>query len=87
MCTDFPKDVIWINTMCAVSLANHLRAVADAFRPLRTLRGELPSNRYIYIYIYQEPGMGFVQEYRNIATNVNFHYIPEAEKNNDQIFQ
>ena len=31
--------------------------------------------------------MGFVQEYRNIATNVNFHYIPEAEKNNDQIFQ
>ena len=26
MCTDFPTDVIWINTMCAVSLANHLRA-------------------------------------------------------------
>ena len=24
------------NTMCAESLANHLRAVADAFRPLRT---------------------------------------------------
>ena len=36
MCTDFPTDVIWINTMCAVSLVNHLRAVADAFRPLRT---------------------------------------------------
>ena len=36
MCTDFPADVIWINTMRAVSLANHLRAVADAFRPLRT---------------------------------------------------
>ena len=25
-----------VNTMCAVSLANHLRAVAGAFRPLRT---------------------------------------------------
>ena len=25
-----------MNTMCAVSLANNLRAVADAFRPLRT---------------------------------------------------
>ena len=36
MRTDFPRDVIWINTMCAVSLANYLRAVADAFRPLRT---------------------------------------------------
>ena len=47
MCTDFPTDVIWMNTMCAVSLANHLRAVANAFRPLRLisateqLRGEL----------------------------------------------
>ena len=36
MCTDFATDVIWINTMCAVSLANHLRAVADAFCLLRT---------------------------------------------------
>ena len=36
MCTDFTTDVIWINTMCAVSLANHLRAVADTFRTLRT---------------------------------------------------
>ena len=36
MCTDIPTDVIWINAMCGVSLANHLRAVADAFRPLRT---------------------------------------------------
>ena len=36
MCIDFPTDVIWLNTMCAVSLANHPRAVADAFRPLRT---------------------------------------------------
>ena len=36
MCIDFPTDVIWISTMCAVSLSNHLRAVADAFRPLRT---------------------------------------------------
>ena len=25
-----------MNTTCAVSLANHLRAVADAFRPLTT---------------------------------------------------
>ena len=34
-----------MNTVCAVSLANHLRAVADAFRPLRAhiehLRGKL----------------------------------------------
>ena len=29
--TDFTTDVIWMNTMCAVSLLNHLRAVADAF--------------------------------------------------------
>ena len=27
---------IWMNTVCAVSLANHLRAVADAFLRLRT---------------------------------------------------
>ena len=25
-----------MNTMCAVSLANNLKAVADAFRPLRS---------------------------------------------------
>ena len=30
MCTYFITDVIWMNTMCAVSLANYLRAVADA---------------------------------------------------------
>ena len=36
MCSDFLTDVKWISTLCAVSLANHLRAVADAFRPLRT---------------------------------------------------
>ena len=36
MCTDFPTNVIWISTTCAVSLANHLRPVADTFRPLRT---------------------------------------------------
>ena len=36
MCTDFTTDGICINTMCAVSVANHLRVVADAFRPLRT---------------------------------------------------
>ena len=36
MCNDFATDVIWINTMCATSLANHLRAAADKFRPLRT---------------------------------------------------
>ena len=36
MCTDFPADVIWMNAMCAVSLANHLRAVADRFHFLRT---------------------------------------------------
>ena len=34
--TGFTTNVIWMNTMCAVPLANHLRAVADAFRPLRT---------------------------------------------------
>ena len=33
MCTGFTTDGICINTMCAVSLANHLRAVADVFRP------------------------------------------------------
>ena len=38
MCTDFPTDVIWMNTMSAVSLANHIRAVADAFCPLKTNR-------------------------------------------------
>ena len=27
---------IYINSMCAMSLAKHLRAVADAFRPLKT---------------------------------------------------
>ena len=28
--TDFSTDVIWMSTMCAVSLANHFRAVTDA---------------------------------------------------------
>ena len=36
MPTDFTIDVIWMNKICAVTLANHLRAVADAFRPLST---------------------------------------------------
>ena len=36
MCTDFPTNVTWMNPMCAVSLANHLRSVTDAFRHLRT---------------------------------------------------
>ena len=36
MCTDFPTDVIMMKTICAMSRANHLRAVADVFRPLRT---------------------------------------------------
>ena len=35
MCTDFPADVIWMNTMCGVSLATHLGAVADKFYHLR----------------------------------------------------
>ena len=41
--------------MCAVSLANHLRAVADAFRPLRLisapeqLRGELHKSKVLLI--------------------------------------
>ena len=36
MCTGFTTDVIWINTICAVSLANHLSGAADRFCPLRT---------------------------------------------------
>ena len=36
MCTDVTIDVILMNTMCALSLVNHLRAAAGAFRPLRT---------------------------------------------------
>ena len=36
MYTDFSTGVIWMNAMCAVPLACHLKAVADAFRPLRT---------------------------------------------------
>ena len=35
-CTGFTTDDTCMNTICAVSPANHLRAVADAFRPLRT---------------------------------------------------
>ena len=31
--TGFTTDGIYMNIMRAVSLANHLRAVADAFRP------------------------------------------------------
>ena len=30
MCTGFATEGICMNTMCAVSLTNHLRAVADA---------------------------------------------------------
>ena len=36
MCTDFPTDVLWMNTMCTVTLANHLRAEIDTFCTLRT---------------------------------------------------
>ena len=51
MCTGFTTDVIWINTICAVSLANHLRGVADSFCPLRTenLRGELHKDEVLLI--------------------------------------
>ena len=52
MCTDFTTDFIWMNTMCAVSLANHLRAVADPFRPLRTHQRYWTTDKWIYIYIY-----------------------------------
>ena len=38
MCTGFTIDGICMNTVCAVSLVNHLGAVADAFSPLRTHR-------------------------------------------------
>ena len=31
MCSYFPTDLMRMNTMFAVSLANHLRAVADVF--------------------------------------------------------
>ena len=37
MSTGFTTDGISMNTMCAVSLANHLRAVADAFCPLKVV--------------------------------------------------
>ena len=33
MCAGFTADGLSMNTMCAVSLANHLKALADAFRP------------------------------------------------------
>ena len=35
-CTGFTTCGICMNTMCGVSLTNHLRAVADALHPLRT---------------------------------------------------
>ena len=37
ICTGFITDGMSMNTLCAVSPANHLRAVADAFRPLRLI--------------------------------------------------
>ena len=33
MYADFTTDVMWMNTMCPVSLVNHLREVAGAFCP------------------------------------------------------
>ena len=36
MCTGFTTVIICVNKRCAVSLANHLRAVADTFHPLRS---------------------------------------------------
>ena len=35
-CSDFTSVVIWTNIICVVSLANHLRAIAHAFRSLTT---------------------------------------------------
>ena len=55
MCTDFTTDIIWMNTMCSVSLANQIRAVADAFRPVRIhqpterVRGELQKREVLLI--------------------------------------
>ena len=40
MCTGFTTDGICMNIMCAVSLANHLRAVADEFHPFNHQRFE-----------------------------------------------
>ena len=55
MCTGFTTDSICMNTLYAVSLANHLRAVADMFSPLRLisdtehLRGELHKSEVLLI--------------------------------------
>ena len=35
LCTVITTDVIWMNTKCAVLLANHLRTVTDASLPLK----------------------------------------------------
>ena len=45
MFIDFTTDAMWMNTMSAVSLANHLRAVANAFIPLKT------HQKYVYYTI------------------------------------
>ena len=55
MCTGFTIDGIYMNTMCAVSLAYHLRAVVDMFHPLRLIsateqpRGELHKSEILVI--------------------------------------
>ena len=52
MCTGFTTGGICMNTMSAVSLPNHLRAVADAFRLIsatKQLRGELHKSEVLLI--------------------------------------
>ena len=56
MCTGFTKDMcsIYMNTICAVSLTNYLRAVADALRPLRTHQRNVYTAHIVFIYIMKK---------------------------------
>ena len=55
MRTDFTTDIIWMSTLCAVSLVNQVRAAADVFCPVRIhqpteqLRGDLHKSEVLLI--------------------------------------
>ena len=55
MCTGFTTDGICMNTMCVVSLANYLRAVADASRPLKTHH----ATEQVRVELYKSEVLGY----------------------------
>ena len=74
----FPTDDTWMNAISSVPLANHLRAAADAFRPLRTQQWYWTTERWTSPKKKQAENI-----YRN---TIEMHRTMEIELNHKTAF-